>query len=216
MAALTGAVAAAVAAVIAEQCLTTFGPAVTAADAELLGARATQAITADGWHITAQTHEHTAHHHHQEVPMPAPRRNVLLPHDMPILAGLARGHSAAQIAAAVGNPIGTVRNRQLHLRRRIGARCSAHAVALAYQHGWMARLQHEAIGREATLSPRQLEVLRLVADGLTIPQIARTLGLSYHSVQTHLSRTYAALGVVCAPHAVAIAYQHGLLPGTRR
>lgn len=215
-----GEVAAAVAAVIAAQCLATLGPRVTAADAGLLGARAVHAMRADGWHITAQTHTHTAHH--QEVSVPIPHRTalrpsaVLRPYDAAILAGLARGQSMAQIAAATGNPISTVRNRQLRLRQRIGARCSAHAVALAYQHGWLHRLQPEAIGSDARLSRRQLETLRLVADGLTIPQIAATLGVSYSSVHTYIGRVYVTLGVSCAPHAVAIAFQRGLLPGACR
>ena len=41
--------------------------------------------------------------------------------------------------------------------------------------------------RLETLSPRQLEVLRLVADGLTTPAISRRLGLSEKTVETHRS-----------------------------
>jgi DNA-binding CsgD family transcriptional regulator len=53
------------------------------------------------------------------------------------------------------------------------------------------------------LSARQLEVLRLVAEGLTNRQIARQLGLSEGTVRTHLMNVYTALGVQSRAAAVA-------------
>lgn len=52
------------------------------------------------------------------------------------------------------------------------------------------------IGREDLgLSGRQLEVLKLIADGRSAKQIASTLNLSIHTVHTHQRNLYRALGV---------------------
>ena len=53
------------------------------------------------------------------------------------------------------------------------------------------------------LSPREQEVLRLVAGGLTDAQVARQLGLSPRTVSKHLERVYARLGVPNRAAAVA-------------
>lgn len=45
------------------------------------------------------------------------------------------------------------------------------------------------------LSPRELEILRLLVTGLTNEQIARTLGRSYPTVRTHLANLYRKIGV---------------------
>jgi pimeloyl-ACP methyl ester carboxylesterase/DNA-binding CsgD family transcriptional regulator len=49
--------------------------------------------------------------------------------------------------------------------------------------------------RLGTLSPRELEVLRLVADGLTNGEIGRRLYLSERTVERHLSNAYTKLGL---------------------
>ena len=51
----------------------------------------------------------------------------------------------------------------------------------------------------ATLSPRQHEVLALVAEGYTSAAIAADLGLSPRSVDAHLNAVYAALGIQALP-----------------
>jgi DNA-binding NarL/FixJ family response regulator len=48
---------------------------------------------------------------------------------------------------------------------------------------------------EDALSPRELEVLRLVADGRANKQIARQLGISERTVKAHLGRVFRQLGV---------------------
>jgi DNA-binding NarL/FixJ family response regulator len=47
----------------------------------------------------------------------------------------------------------------------------------------------------ATLTPREREVLALVADGLPNKQIARRLGIAEKTVKAHLTRVFAALDV---------------------
>ena len=63
-----------------------------------------------------------------------------------------------------------------------------------------------------TLSPRELEVLRLVAKGLSNADIGRELFISEATVKTHLLRTFAKLGVSDRTAAVttAIAAGHAL------
>jgi DNA-binding CsgD family transcriptional regulator len=61
------------------------------------------------------------------------------------------------------------------------------------------------------LSPRELEVLRLVAEGKTTREIAGTLTISPHTVRRHLENTFAKLAVNTRAAAVAHAYEHDLL-----
>jgi DNA-binding CsgD family transcriptional regulator len=62
------------------------------------------------------------------------------------------------------------------------------------------------------LSQREVEVLALVAQGLTNRQIAGRLYLSQETVKTYVSRMYAKLGVTNRASAVVWALQRGLLP----
>jgi LuxR family maltose regulon positive regulatory protein len=64
------------------------------------------------------------------------------------------------------------------------------------------------------LSERELEVLRLIAEGLTNPEIASRLFLSPHTVKTHAHNIYGKLGVHNRTQAVTRARALGLLPST--
>ena len=61
------------------------------------------------------------------------------------------------------------------------------------------------------LSPRELQVLRLVASGETDKAIAAALVLSERTVDRHVSNIYAKLRVSSRAAATAYAYEHGLL-----
>lgn len=63
----------------------------------------------------------------------------------------------------------------------------------------------------ATLTPRETEVLRLVADGLSNREIGERLFLGESTVKTHLLRTFEKLGVNDRTRAVTLAMQRGLL-----
>jgi len=63
----------------------------------------------------------------------------------------------------------------------------------------------------AALSPREREVLRLVAGGSTNQQIAEQLGVGSETVKTLLARTFAKLGVRRRAEAVSAAHELGLL-----
>lgn len=61
------------------------------------------------------------------------------------------------------------------------------------------------------LTPREREILRLVADGASNQQAAQRLFISEATVKTHLLHTYEKLGVNDRAAAVAAAYDRGLL-----
>jgi non-specific serine/threonine protein kinase len=62
----------------------------------------------------------------------------------------------------------------------------------------------------ARLSPRELEVLRLVADGLTDAEVAESLFMARRTVNTHLTSIYTKLGVSSRSAATRWAVEHGL------
>jgi LuxR family maltose regulon positive regulatory protein len=64
------------------------------------------------------------------------------------------------------------------------------------------------------LSERELEVLRLIAEGLTNPQIAARLYLSLNTVKAHTRNIYGKLDAHSRTQAVARARALGLLPST--
>lgn len=61
------------------------------------------------------------------------------------------------------------------------------------------------------LTPREAEVLRQVAAGLTNKAIALKLGLSEHTVKFHLGSAMSKLGAASRAEAVALAMQRGLI-----
>lgn len=62
---------------------------------------------------------------------------------------------------------------------------------------------------EPNLTPREEEVLRLMARGLSNEQIASELGIAEGTVKNHVSNLYAKLGVNSRAQAVAWAWLHG-------
>jgi two-component system response regulator NreC len=63
------------------------------------------------------------------------------------------------------------------------------------------------------LSPREQQVLRLIALGYTSQQVAERLDLSVKTVETYKSRLMAKLGLTGRSALVRYALQHGLLDG---
>jgi DNA-binding NarL/FixJ family response regulator len=62
-----------------------------------------------------------------------------------------------------------------------------------------------------TVTPRQREILRLIAEGQTSAEIAEELGLSVFTVKNYVERVLSRLGVYTRAGAVGLALREGLL-----
>ncbi len=62
----------------------------------------------------------------------------------------------------------------------------------------------------STLTPREVEVLRLIGRGLDNTAIAQELVLTKRTVQNHISSIYSKLGLTSRAEAVLFAVRHGL------
>ncbi|MFC5835817.1 response regulator [Nonomuraea insulae] len=99
------------------------------------------------------------------------------------------------------------------LRRAVLAAARGETVLSPTVAGVLTRKAHEPEPR--TLSPRELEVLRLIARGATNREVAGRLFITEATVKTHLLHVFAKLQVKDRAAAVAAAYELGLLDRRR-
>lgn len=93
---------------------------------------------------------------------------------------------------------------------------------LAQERGWRhwlaeiedflapASAELEAAPTLAELTPRQRELLNLIAQGRDNTQIAALLGVSEKTVRNHITAIFARIGVVTRPQAIVLAREAGL------
>jgi ATP/maltotriose-dependent transcriptional regulator MalT len=126
---------------------------------------------------------------HLEVPYEAARAQVLL----------ARAYQQQGAHEAAGPELAAARD----MFQRLGA-----ATDLA-RLDMPAKLETPMLA--GPLSLREIEVLKLVASGITNRQIAKTLKISEKTVARHLSNIFNKLDISSRAAATAYAYQHNLL-----
>lgn len=85
------------------------------------------------------------------------------------------------------------------------------ALAPEVQAGLASAVRDREHTETPSLSPREQEVLRLIAEGLSAPEIGRRIHLSPATVKTHLHTLYEKLGVSERAAAVAEGMRRGLL-----
>ena len=66
--------------------------------------------------------------------------------------------------------------------------------------------------RDLGITPRELEILTLIAEGLSNREIAERLFVSEHTVKSHSSRLFEKLEVSRRTQAVQRGKEHGLIP----
>ena len=112
--------------------------------------------------------------------------------------------------------LGPDRARDELLRDARGARLDADAVAAVLD---AAGQPHSAVRddlRPAGLSRREVEVLGLVAEGCSNPEIGRRLSISRRTAEHHVQHIYTKLGISTRAGAALFALEHDLLPPRRR
>jgi DNA-binding NarL/FixJ family response regulator len=119
----------------------------------------------------------------------------------------AQGYLLKNVGAAeLIDAIQRVREGEAIVAPSMAARLLAEFRTLAEQAP--AEPQQTPVGE---LSERELDVLRLVAQGLSNKEIADSLGLSEHTVKTHLANILDKLHLRSRAHAAAYAVQSGLV-----
>jgi DNA-binding NarL/FixJ family response regulator len=121
----------------------------------------------------------------------------------------ARIHAAID-AGAVGYLLKDAEPDQLLAGIRAVARGESPIDPRAARHLLAGRVT-DGPGDVADLSPREVEVLRLVVEGLLNKQIAQRLGVTERTVKAHLTSAYQRIGVADRTQAALWAQRHGLV-----
>jgi DNA-binding NarL/FixJ family response regulator len=75
--------------------------------------------------------------------------------------------------------------------------------------------QEERLGQDAGLSPREVETIALIAQGLSNEEITSRLHLSANTLKSHIRQAYRKIGARSRAQAVAWAMQNGFAPPDR-
>lgn len=157
---------------------------------------------------------------------------VLLDINMPEMSGLEALAELRSIAPDVKVIILSMYDRAVYVKRAIELGASGYLLKSAGRDELVRALRAVSAGRSyvqgevagplitasesagdhaAKLSPRELEVLQLVAGGMENKQVARHLRISEATVKSYLQSAYERLGVRSRAEAVAVAFREGLI-----
>ncbi|MGW3152747.1 LuxR C-terminal-related transcriptional regulator [Streptomyces sp. NPDC001089] len=135
---------------------------------------------------------------------------VVAARDVAIVTAYAQGHSARHIADELGVSERAVYTRTQRLANRLGI-VGAQKPALVdylYRHGYIAVGELRAL---PYLPPRKVEILKCAARGLGYRQTAAELGIAANTASNHRQALLELLQVQSTAHAVALAWEAGLL-----
>lgn len=98
----------------------------------------------------------------------------------------------------------------LHMRHQVrdGKLDAAAVEAVLTAAGHRAAMQ---VAAPAGLTPREVEVLVLIARGATTQQVSRMLNITPKTVGNHIERIYSKIGASSRSTATLFAMQHGML-----
>jgi DNA-binding CsgD family transcriptional regulator len=133
--------------------------------------------------------------------------------EMPFDAARTHLEWAALVAATDTTLAVPALQESLDVFERLGAqRYARRARRLLYKLGTRPRSTLRPHASAPPLSPRELEIVQLVAEDLTNAAIAERLIISPRTVTTHLDRIYTRLGINSRTALVRYAIEAGLLP----
>jgi HD-GYP domain-containing protein (c-di-GMP phosphodiesterase class II) len=108
------------------------------------------------------------------------------------------------------NPAGVLRDMHSLVGRRFDRVCYDALITSVTGARRLESIPRRSL-KVGTLTGREVEVLCLLAQGRSTPQIAQTLEISRKTVEHHLAHIYNKLGVTCRTAAVVCAVQQGLV-----
>jgi DNA-binding NarL/FixJ family response regulator len=116
---------------------------------------------------------------------------------MPYEAAIARLDWAEVVGAGTGSldPAAAVVTEHLHVLDSMGARPAADRARRLLRRLGARPVTAQRVRLHGQLSVRETEIARLVAEGLSNPEIADRLFISQRTVTTHLQHIYQRLGV---------------------
>jgi DNA-binding NarL/FixJ family response regulator len=137
---------------------------------------------------------------------------ALTEREMAVASLITAGHSTDDIAALLRISVHTVDNHRRRIYTKLGVDNQGAAVAQGISLGitpW--RAPSNGPGPAPELTGREREILAHIAQGHTIRQTARALGIAAKTVENTQTRLYRKLGTHNRGEALAIAYRLGLI-----
>jgi DNA-binding NarL/FixJ family response regulator len=142
-------------------------------------------------------------------------RAALTPREVDVLRVIGDGSTNRQIARTLNISEKTVKNHLRIIYEKTGAADRTQAALYAFRLGLRAcqpcRRVPRSNGDPDLLTTREVEILRLVAQGLTNRQISRRLKISEKTVKNHLSAIYSKTGAAGRTQAALHALYTGLV-----